>query len=154
MKKIYIIIILLTLISIPKNNPIIGQSLTEVNDYKFIDKMDIIAQALIYHESRGDSTIINKRSGASGILQLMPIYVKHCNYLLGENKFKPKDRLSSKKSIKMFKVVQEHHNKEKSPEKAIKLHNPKGSVRYKSKVMKTYTTLLNNYKSEGYRIIN
>ena len=97
-------------------------------------KWDKLINAIIQVESeRKDSAKSNK--GAVGQLQLMPVYVKDANRILGEEKYSLSDRYKRDTSIEMFNVVQGHYNPTHDIAKAIKLHNPKAGKWYYNRVM-------------------
>ena len=116
---------------------------------------DLLIKALIQVESRGDAKVVNSKSGATGVLQLMPVYVKDVNRILGEKKYTLKDRLNHKKSLEMFYILQKHYSgidlKEEgisdvdSVIEIIKRHNPKASDVYLNKVL-AQMFLINNKK--------
>lgn len=97
-------------------------------------KWDKLINAIIQVESeRKDSAKSNK--GAVGQLQLMPVYVKDANRILGEEKYSLSDRYKRDTSIEMFNVIQDHYNPTHDIAKAIKLHNPKAGKWYYNRVM-------------------
>ena len=72
-----------------------------------IPKTNLI-DAIIYVESRGDTTAHNIREDAVGCLQIRPIMLREVNRLLGFDKYKLADRWSKQKSIDMFEVIKQH----------------------------------------------
>lgn len=94
-----------------------------------------LVSALIKVESNGNDNAVNEVSGASGCLQLMPIYVAEANRLTNGN-YTLEDRFDRIKSIEMFNIIQMHHNKHMDIEKAIKLHNPGAGQWYTERVLK------------------
>ena len=95
-----------------------------------------IINAIIRVESSGIETAVNSNSGATGVLQIMPIYVSEANRILGRKKFTLRDRLNKEASIEMFNIIQEHYNPEHNIRKAIHLHNPNAGEDYYNKVIK------------------
>lgn len=85
-----------------------------------IEPMELLIDALIYVESKGnDSAIGDTHLGsqyAVGVLQIRPIMVKEVNRILklkGEtHRFKLKDRYDREKSIQMFLIWKEFHHKD------------------------------------------
>ena len=96
---------------------------------------DALVEALIWVESRGDASAVNPRTGATGILQIMPIYVKDANRLQNDTEFTLADRLSPEKSMEMFRIIQQHYNPGRDIHKAIHLHNPKAGQSYADAVL-------------------
>lgn len=87
-------------------------------------------KAIIEVESRGDANAVNSSSGATGIMQLMPVYVKEVNRILGEEIYTLEDRFDPVKTLEMFCILQDYHNPEQNIDKTISLHN-KGKDYYK-----------------------
>lgn len=96
----------------------------------------VMIRALIAVESEGNADAVNKTSGATGILQLMPIYVREANRIIGEDKYTLDDRYDVKKTLEMFEIVQGKHNPDRNIKKAIRLHNPTAGEWYDKRVMK------------------
>lgn len=94
-----------------------------------------MVSALIKVESNGRADAVNENSGATGILQIMPIYVAEANRISGRN-YTLEDRLDPRKSIEMFEIVQGHHNPKRNIEKAIRSHNPTAGDWYYNRVIK------------------
>lgn len=89
-----------------------------------------LVRTLIDIESKGNPNAVNSKSGAAGILQLMPIYVREANRILGENVYTLEDRFDPVKTLEMFCIIQDYHNPEQDIDKAIRLHN-KGKAYYR-----------------------
>lgn len=94
-----------------------------------------MVSALIQVESKGKADAVNQTSGATGILQLMPIYVAEANRISGRN-YTLEDRYDPAKSIEMFEIVQGHHNPGRDIERAIRKHNPTAGDWYYKRVIK------------------
>lgn len=84
-----------------------------------VEPMEVLIDALIYVESKGNDSAIGDRhlgsNYAVGVLQIRPIMVREVNRILklkGEShRFKLKDRYDREKSIQMFLIWKEfHHN--------------------------------------------
>lgn len=105
----------------------------------------IFVEALINVESGGNEMALNK-SGAAGILQLMPIYVKEANRLLGDDIYTLNCRFDYRKSISMFYVIQNKYNPNRNIDIAIKLHNPTAGEWYSKRIYKEMEILSNNQK--------
>lgn len=98
-------------------------------------RWNVFVEALINIESGGDVMALNK-SGAAGVLQLMPIYVKEANRLLGADVYTLNCRFDYNKSISMFYVIQNKYNPNRDIDIAIKLHNPTEGGWYAKRVYK------------------
>lgn len=113
------------------------QEPTIIHDTVYVEtpsQWDSLISALIDVESNGNPMAVNASSGASGVLQIMPIYLQEVNRILGEERYTLDDRFDEIKSIEMFNILQGHHNPTRDIDKAIKLHNPNGGQAYMNKV--------------------
>lgn len=95
----------------------------------------IMIMAMVGVESEYNAKITN--NGASGYLQITPIYVKEVNNLT-DNKyeFDIEHTFNPYRTFHMFEIMNNYHNTERDIDKAIKLHNPGGGEQYKNKVKK------------------
>lgn len=100
--------------------------------------MELVLFALIWQESKGDTTAIYKE--ARGVLQITPIYIREVNNRF-KSDFTPSDAFSFQKSVLIWKMFQDAHNPLKHPKKAILLHNPKARDRYFNEVWDKYRML-------------
>jgi len=98
-------------------------------------RWNYLVEAIIKIESNGIDDTVNEHSGATGVLQILPIYVKDANRIIGKNKFKLKDRFSREASIEMFNIIQNHYNPSHEIVKAIHLHNPRANKEYTNKII-------------------
>ena len=98
-------------------------------------KWNNLINAIIDVESEGKSDAINMSSGATGVIQLMPIAIKDCNRIVGKKKYKLNDRYSKDRSIEIFNILQDHYNPQHNIHKAIKIQNPNGGHEYENKVI-------------------
>ena len=95
------------------------------------DLTSLIA-ALMWVESRCDTSAYCKREDAVGVLQIRPIMVKEVNRILrlqgSSHIFTLEDRWSKDKSIDMFNVVANYYHETSSYEKIARCWNggPKG----------------------------
>jgi len=98
--------------------------------------------ALAIVESNLDKTAINPTSGASGIYQIMPIFLKEVNRLQKAVIYTPECVFDIKKSSEMVEIINFHRNPEKSIERLAYLHNPtERQGWYLNRVKNTYETL-------------
>lgn len=95
---------------------------------------DIFIEALIEVESENNPQAVGSKDDV-GILQITPIYVADVNRILGEEAYFLEDRTDRQKSLEMFGILQNHYNPKLDINKAIKLHNPRASSRYKAKIL-------------------
>jgi len=136
----FILTLLFLVLSLPAFCPPDGNAKPVNFDYFDIKRVDKLLQAIIYVESRGDSTAVNHRENAVGILQIRPIMVKEANRLGG--KYVLEHRKNVAKSIELFYLVQQFHNPKYDPKIACFLwnggqkHSKEGSMEYYNKVMR------------------
>jgi hypothetical protein len=89
--------------------------------------IDTLLIAMMWVESRFDSTAYAKNESAVGVLQIRPIMVREVNRLL-KKMDKPKrytleDRWSLTKSVEMFNVIRDYHHKDSSYETIARCWN-------------------------------
>lgn len=128
-------------ISLPIKAAETRKEIVFIREVKTIDKHKLV-EAFIQVESEGKNNAVNKTSGATGCLQLMPIQVKEANRLLGRNKYKLSDRLNRQKSIEIFHLIMKHKNPDYDIHLACKIWNPKSKLSYHTKVVKEYEKLI------------
>lgn len=87
-----------------------------------VDKTQLLLESIMEVESKQDSLAKNK-SGASGILQIMPQSVIEANRIIGKKKFNQASRYNIRESLEMFKLIQNKYNPQLDIEKAIRLWN-------------------------------
>jgi len=105
---------------------------------------DSVMEAIILVESEGNPKAVSGKS--VGAMQITPICVRECNNILekrgSSRRYSLEDRYDIEKSKEMFLLIQSHHNKSNSVERAIRSWNggPNYSVRatnnYYRKVMR------------------
>jgi len=107
-------------------------------DTVFVDSFDVdwflLKLAMMMTESKFNPQAVSS-VGAKGPLQIMDIYVKECNRIVGYERFFDDDKTCFVKSLQMFEVIQNHHNKERSIERAIRRHNPNAGNWYYERTM-------------------
>lgn len=108
-----------------------------------------LIDAIIWMESRYNDTIVNTKTGATGCMQLMPIFVDECNRILSirhsKRRYTLTDRLNRQASIEMFLIMQSHHNPKLNPLTACRLHNPTDTERYAITILNRYFKSKNNH---------
>ena len=104
---------------------------------------DIFIKALIQVESEGKEDAVGTKNDV-GILQITPIFVKDVNRILGKKRYTLSCRTDKRKSLEMFEILQCHYNPDKDIDKAIKLHNPKASQIYRTKIMEQIEIIKTN----------
>jgi hypothetical protein len=123
----------------------------EPNIYEL--KIKPLIEALILVESGGNDSAYCKKEEAVGCLQIRPIMLKECNRVLelqnSNKRYKLRDRWSREKSIEIFHIINQFHNKEATHEEIARFWNggPKwsdksGTKRYWSKVKRKLKKLL------------
>lgn len=88
--------------------------------------------AIAYTESKFNADAVGKAED-SGLLQIRPIYVREVNRISGSD-YSPEDAFDIRKSLEMYELMQDHYNKDRDMDKAIRLHNK--SDAYRREVLK------------------
>lgn len=112
----------------------------EIITYNESDDWNVLIKALIHVESRGNSMAVGSCDDV-GVLQITPIYLREVNRICGEERYVLEDRYDSTKSVEMFNIYQQHHNKKADITLAAKLHNPKAGHKYVDSVMFHYNRI-------------
>ena len=88
---------------------------------------DDLIDAIIWVESRGDTSAYNFREDAVGVLQIRPIMLKEVNRILdlkgASDIYTLEDRWARGKSIEMFSIVLNYYHKDSSYEKIARCWN-------------------------------
>lgn len=108
------------------------------------DKKSLI-NAFIEVESNGVDSAINKKSGAAGCLQIMPILIDEANRLSGYEKYTLNDRFSREKSEEIFYLIMDKKNPKYDLHLACKIWNPKSKLSYHMAIEKKYKELRDGY---------
>lgn len=103
-----------------------------------LDEWTILTMAIMKTESEFDPSRIGATQDV-GIMQFTPIAVEEVNRILRlegkEDEYSHLDAFDIRKTIEMFNIIQNYHNKEQNISKAIHQHNPGGaSIGYGKKV--------------------
>lgn len=103
-----------------------------------LDEWTILTMAIMKTESEFDPSRIGATQDV-GIMQFTPIAVEEVNRILRlegkEDEYSHLDAFDIRKTIEMFNIIQNYHNKEQNISKAILQHNPGGaSIGYGKKV--------------------
>lgn len=106
---------------------------------KFID-------AVIWKESRGNENAVGDNGNAIGVLQIHPIMVREANRILkilGINKeYSYEDRYIREKSVEIFNIIQDFHNKTHDFERALQIWNKNHPDSYRAQIMEKYNELI------------
>jgi hypothetical protein len=125
----------------------------EIEKIEEFDKFDIdwflLKLAIVKVESGFNPGAVNERTKAGGLFQIMPSggFLCEANRITGA-KYVDSCRFDPKASTEIFEIVNRRHNRERSVEKAIRLHNPTAGEWYTKRVLKEYELL----KSIAYQI--
>lgn len=103
---------------------------------------NLFIEALIWVESKNDVNAVNERTGASGILQIMPVLIDDVNRICGYDKYTLDDRFNAKKSREIFDIIQSVYNPDKDLNLALVIWNSRASWEYHNKVLTRYNKLL------------
>jgi len=118
---------------------------TEPNESDSQLQINPLIQAMILVESTGNDSAYCKREEAVGCLQIRPIMLRECNRILklqnSSISYNLTDRWSREKSIEIFHIINQYHNKNATYEEIARFWNggPKwaeksGTKRYWRKV--------------------
>jgi hypothetical protein len=108
---------------------------------------DTFIRAVIWKESKGVENCIGDNGKAVGVLQIHPIMVREANRILAmkdeskANYYTYDDRYSREKSIEMFKIVQDYHNKSHDFRKALDIWNHGHPDSYRNDIFNKYKEL-------------
>jgi hypothetical protein len=98
---------------------------TEPNIYEL--KIKPLIEAMILVESEGNDSAYCKKEEAVGCLQIRPIMLAECNRILKLQKssisYDLLDRWSREKSIEIFHIVNQYHNKNATYEEIARFWN-------------------------------
>ena len=112
-----------------------------------LNEWDLFIEAVIWKESRGAEDCIGDSGKAVGVLQIHPIMVREANRILAMNNapeeklYTYNDRYSREKSIEIFKIVQDYHNKSHDFDRALQIWNHNHPMSYKTDIMAKYKEL-------------
>lgn len=108
---------------------------------------NILAKAIILVESSDNDLAKSTTSSAAGLMQQLKSNVDDANRIASLNNtgehFTYDDRFNRSKSIRIFKIIQNHYNKEHSVTKALRIHRGFYSSEYNTKVLHIYDSLKN-----------
>lgn len=106
-----------------------------------VDK-ETLLMAFIHVESKGNDKVVNKSSGATGCLQIMPILIDEANRLNKCKKYTLSDRTDRDKSVEIFHLMMERKNPSYDIDMACKVWNPNGKQSYTDSIKKKYNELI------------
>lgn len=106
---------------------------------------DLFIEAVIWKESRGNENSVGDNGKAVGVLQIHPIMVREANRILSikniDKEYTYDDRYNREKSIEIFKIVQDYHNKDHNIERALQIWNKNHPESYKTQIVEKYLEL-------------
>lgn len=155
-KKILILILLLFMTQYSQsdsNRKMFIKKITKREINKIPSNWDIFIEALIRVESEGKENAVGTKNDV-GVLQITPIFVQEVNRILKKKIYTLKNRRNKKKSIEMFNVLQARYNPTKDINKAIKLHNPRASKSYHTKIIKQIEMIKTNLTMTKQQILD
>ena len=145
--------VLLNNIELPMKNEIVTEQAEEIiaeavdTEMEAESEWDTFINAVIWKESRGDERAIGDSGKAVGVLQIHPIMVREANRILAmqdkskANYYSYDDRYSREKSIEMFKIVQDYHNKSHDFMKALDIWNHGHPASYHNDIISKFKEL-------------
>jgi len=127
----------------------------EVKEPTYELKIEPLIEAMILVESEGNDSAYCKKEEAVGCLQIRPIMLAECNRILklqtSSISYNLLDRWSREKSIEIFHIINQYHNKDATYEEIARFWNggPKwaeksGTKRYWKKVRRKLKKLSKN----------
>ncbi len=123
-----------------KQEKVVEEKIKEVYvEGESLSEWTTLTMAIMKTESEFDPSRIGATQDV-GIMQFTPIAVEEVNRILRlegskEDEYSHLDAFDIEKTIEMFNIIQNYHNKEKNISKAIHQHNPGGaSIGYGKKV--------------------
>jgi len=162
MKRLFLTIFLIITLSILSNSTSsLSNQFSQFKSYKFkpVDseikkekpklicktkfEWKCLLKAIIWQESKNNDSIVGIKDD-TGILQITPIYLEEVNRILLltsdsiKTQYKLEDRFNREKSIEMFNIIQNYHNRKKDIYTAIELHNPLAPKSYTDNILKYY----------------
>lgn len=111
------------------------------------DTINAMAMAFAKQESQFNHTAVSPCGQFVGCLQLSEIMVREANRIVGFDIFNYDDRYDRQGSYAIFKIVQEHYNKNLEIDRAIDIWNKYCPHEYKNNVKKYFTYNLLNYNN-------
>lgn len=115
----------------------------DTSNIEQVDTKEALLNAFIYVESKGSDSTVNKKSGATGCLQIMPILIDEANRLTGTGKYTLSDRTDRNKSREIFHLIMERKNPSYDIDIACKVWNPNGKQSYTDSVRNKFNELIN-----------
>lgn len=122
-----------------RQEKVFEEKIEQIYTTEELSEWDILQMAIMKTESEFDPSRIGATNDV-GAYQITPIFVEEVNRILrmeesNELEYSHLDAFDVRKSIEMFNIVQNYHNKELSIAKAINVQNPGGaSIGYGKKV--------------------
>ena len=105
--------------------------------------------AICWTESRCNPKAVGK-AGDSGVMQLIPVYVKEVNRISGSD-YSHSDAFSVRKSLEMYERMQNYYNQSRDRDRAIYLHNK--SAAYKAEVLRNLAWI-EDYEAVRNEVVN
>ena len=103
-------------------------------------------EAIIWTESRGNENCIGDSGKAVGVLQIHPVMVREANRILKmkniDVEYDYDDRYSKEKSIEIFNIIQDFHNKNHDYNRALQIWNKNHPESYRKQIMNKYNELI------------
>lgn len=127
--------------SLDRNPQVVTEIVTRVETipqvhYPTLTDWDILTLAISKTESDFNFRARGTK-GDLGLVQATEIWVRDVNRILGAQVYTHDDALDPRKSLEMFRIIQDHYNPGHDLARAIKLHNPGGdSIGYSGRVWK------------------
>lgn len=131
----------------PHDTVVINLDTVDVARLSREDTINAMALAFAQQESQFNHTAVSPCGRWVGCLQLSEIMVREANRIVGFDCFNYDDRYDRQGSYAIFKIVQEHHNRNLEIDRAIDIWNPGCGRHYRESVKKYFRHNLLNYNT-------
>lgn len=120
--------------------PIVGDETPEAVQDTVETRLERLAEAFAYVESRNNPNLVNTAEDAVGWLQIRPIMIAEANRISGVDMFWLEDRETKSGSFIIFAKIMEAKNPTLDIRKACRIWNPKGGEEYYRRVRDAFNT--------------
>lgn len=123
--------------------PIVDNDTSQVVEDTIETKLERLAEAFAFVESRDNPSLVNEKEDAVGWLQIRPIMIAEANRISGVDMFWLEDRETKSGSFIIFAKIMEAKNPELDIRKACQIWNPNGGKAYYQKVLSAFNAKSN-----------
>lgn len=123
--------------------PVVGNDTVVAVQDTAETRLERLAEAFAFVESRDNPNLVNTKEDAVGWLQIRPIMVAEANRISGVDMFWLEDRETKSGSFIIFAKIMEAKNLELDIRKACQIWNPNGGKAYYQKVLSAFNAKSN-----------